>query len=125
MKFPQETLNHFQGKIKLPAAGNLRQLLQGIITSIQSRLKSFSATVVSWVKNIARKDSAKQFQQKFIEFVRRTKQRGFKGTIKEIQRKSVEPWYIINSIGATEDMDELEIRKLRIFNQLNFLGIIT
>jgi signal transduction histidine kinase len=32
---------------------------------------------------------------------------------------------VINSIGATEEMDELEIRKLRIFNQLNFLGIIT
>jgi len=125
MKFPQETLNHFQGKIKLPTAGNLRHLLQVIITSIQSRVKSFSTAVVSWVKSLSTKESAKQFQQKFIEFVKRTKQRGFKGNFREIQRRSVEPWYVINSIGATEDMDELEIRKLRIFNQLNFLGIIT
>ncbi len=114
MKFPQETLNHFQGKIKLPAAGNLRQLLQGIITSVQSRVKKISV-----------KDSAKQLQQKFIELIRQTKQRGFKGSISEFKRKTLDSWYVINSIGATEDMDELEVRKLRIFNQLNFLGIIT
>ena len=121
MKFPHETLNHFQGKIKLPSAGNLRQLLQGIITSIQGIITS----IQSRVKSFSLKESAKQLQQKFIELFRKTKQRGFRGTIREFQRKTVDYWYVINSIGATEDMDELEVRKLRIFNQLNFLGIIT
>lgn len=34
-------------------------------------------------------------------------------------------WVFIKSIGVTPDMEEYEKRKMSIFNQLNFLGIIT
>jgi len=34
-------------------------------------------------------------------------------------------WYSIKSIGVTPGMEEYEKRKMSIFNQLNFLGIIT
>jgi Signal transduction histidine kinase len=34
-------------------------------------------------------------------------------------------WMLIKSIGITPDMEEYEKRKMSIFNQLNFLGVIT
>lgn len=34
-------------------------------------------------------------------------------------------WFLIKSIGITPDMEEYEKRKMSIFNQLNFLGVIT
>lgn len=34
-------------------------------------------------------------------------------------------WLLIKSIGITPDMEDYEKRKMSIFNQLNFLGIIT
>jgi signal transduction histidine kinase len=34
-------------------------------------------------------------------------------------------WVFIKSIGVTPDMEEYEKRKMSIFNQLNFLGIVT
>ena len=34
-------------------------------------------------------------------------------------------WLFIKSIGVTPEMEEYEKRKMSIFNQLNFLGIIT
>ena len=125
MKFPLETLNHFQGKIKLPNVANLRPSLQGIINSLQLGLKRFYSSIQSLVKGFSFKGSAKKIQHYFIDVTRKIRRTGFRGTFRELQRSTVEYWYVINSIGATEEMDELETRKLRIFNQLNFLGIIT
>ncbi len=34
-------------------------------------------------------------------------------------------WLLIKSIGVTPEMEEYEKRKMSIFNQLNFLGIVT
>jgi two-component system sensor histidine kinase/response regulator len=113
MKFPLETLNYFQGKIKYFAAANTRLLINNITSFFQSRIKT------------SFKDFIKVIQLKLTFTVKRTRDRGFRGSIIHLQKRMLESWYEINSIGATEGMDELEIRRLRIFNQLNFLGIIT
>jgi two-component system sensor histidine kinase/response regulator len=114
MKFPQETLNYFQGKIKSFSTADLRQSLYNKASSVQSRVKAISL-----------RQSGGNLRRWLTEVLVDTKRRGFKGSLKGLQKKTVESWYEINSIGAIEGMEELEIRKLRIFNQLNFLGIIT
>jgi len=114
MKFPQETLNYFQGKIKSFSTADLRQSLYNRASSVQSRVKAISL-----------RQSGGNLRRWLTEILVDTKRRGFKGSLKGLQKKTVESWYEINSIGAIEGMEELEIRKLRIFNQLNFLGIIT
>jgi two-component system sensor histidine kinase/response regulator len=114
MKFPLETLNYFQGKIKSFSNRDFRHSVNNGVLSIQSGLKKVSSNktikrVGSWITSVPH----------------RTKQRGLKGSFIHLKNRVVDSWYEINSIGATEGMDELEIRRLRIFNQLNFLGIIT
>ena len=114
MKFPQETLNYFQGKIKYLTEATLRPFILSIYSNIQSRVKNSSAKVF-----------LRKIQFNFSKWLSRVRSRGFKSTMILLQNKALYLWYEINSIGATEGMDELEIRRLRIFNQLNFLGIIT
>ena len=114
MKFPQETLNYFQDKFKAVSAIGIRQSIHSTYSSVGSRVKKFS--LKGWVKSI---------KLGILGLIHTSKQRGFKGNLIRVKTKLVERWYEINSIGATEGMDELEIRRLRIFNQLNFLGVIT
>src|SRR3982751_102078 len=114
MKFPQETLNYFQGKIKSFSTADLRQSLYNRASSVQSRVKAISL-----------RQSGGNLRRWLTEILVDTKRRGFKGSLKGLQKKTVESWYEINSIGAIEGMEELEIRKLSIFNQLNFLGYTT
>ena len=121
MKFPQETLNFFQGKIKSIISADFRHFLTNGVSSFQSRVKR----IQSKVKRIPVKSSVSSFHLWITAMFNALKKRGLKGNFVHLQRKTVDSWYEINSIGATEGMDELEIRKLRIFNQLNFLGIIT
>src|SRR5436305_11199207 len=109
MKFPLETLNYFQGKIKSFSNRDFRHSVNNGVLSIQSGLKRVSSNktikrVGNWITSVPH----------------RTKQRGLKGSFIHLKNRVVDSWYEINSIGATEGMDELEIRRLRIFNQLNF-----
>ena len=121
MKFPQETLNYFQEKLKAISAIGIRESIHSTYSSVETRVKKFPISdIAKFFKGIT-----KSFKQKFNETIRSFKKRGFKGTLVIVRKQSVTSWYEINSIGATEEMDELEIRKLRIFNQLNFLGIIS
>jgi len=121
MKFPLETLNYFQGKIKSFSFAEFRNVFTNGVSSIQSRVKkiSFKSRLVifrSWLSGIIKRVN---------HIISSLTQVGFKGNLIRVRRKTLDSWYEINSIGATEGMDELEIRRLRIFNQLNFLGIIT
>jgi len=114
MKFPLETLNYFQGKIKSFSNRDFRQSANKGLSLIQSSVKRIPFT-----------KATKNFGAWISSVPNRATKRGFKGNIIHLQKRTVNSWYEINSIGATEGMDELEIRRLRIFNQLNFLGIIT
>jgi len=159
MKFPQETLNNFQGKIKFFALANIRHFLNSAFSTIQSwvkripirnwtkristktwfkriSIKTWSKRIstkswfkrvstINWFKGISIKNNAIDFKKRSIDSVKRIGKKGFKGHLLTLQKKTIEAWYNINSIGATEGMDDLEMRRLRIFNQLNFLGIIT
>src|ERR1700730_11031883 len=114
MKFPLETLNNFQGKIKSFSSADIRSFFSKIISAIQRRAKSFSL-----------RKPAKIIQAKFTDLFKNSRSRGFKGTLIILQKKTVESWLEINSIGYSDSLDDYEKRKLRIFNQLNFFGIIT
>jgi signal transduction histidine kinase len=114
MKFPLETLNYFQGKIKSFSNWDFRRLVTNGVSSIQSRVRKIPFTKI-----------IEKLRNWITSMPNRAKKRGFKGTVNHLQKRTLDSWYEINSIGATEGMDELEIRRLRIFNQLNFLGIIT
>jgi len=114
MKFPLETLNYFQGKIKFFASARIRHFINPINSAIQLTAKKISF-----------KKKAILIQEKFLFTFKAMQGRGFKGNLIHLKTKIVEAWLEINSIGATEGMDELETRRLRIFNQLNFFGIIT
>jgi len=77
MKFPQETLNYFQGKIKSFSIADVRTFCLNGISSIQTRVKGLSV-----------KKSAIGIQRSLTATINRNRERGFKGTVIALQKKN-------------------------------------
>src|SRR2546421_957022 len=141
MKFPLETLSHFQGKIKSFSTAYIRNFFSDKFSVLQSKVKLLILRakaklsglqskakhpgLYSKTKSFPLRESVNRIHSKLAGLVINIRARGFKGTTLALQKKTVESWFEINSIGYSDTMDDYEKRKLRIFNQLNFFGIIT
>src|ERR1700730_670510 len=132
MKFPLETFNYFKGKIKSFSTARIYNFFSDKFSRLRSsaklpvpRIKTKLRGLPSRPTSFSIRESAIIIQGKLIRLSKKIRERGFSGTMIALQKKTVESWLEINSIGYSASMDDYEKRKLRIFNQLNFFGIIT
>jgi two-component system sensor histidine kinase/response regulator len=107
MKYLVQSLYHFQGKIRSIRSADALYRLQSKIKSIHfADILDSLRTRMSNLWKRARTSDIRDFPAYM------------QGQLWELDAR-------IRSIGNTEDMDDFEKRKLGLFNQLNFLGLVT
>lgn len=134
MKYLVQSLHNFQGFIR---SMGIADLLLQVLLRFQEKIKSINV-----------RETMLSLKDRSVRSIKKLRELGFVGTAKlakdstirlgkKIKQTDVRelPVYLqeqlweldtrIRSIGNTEDMDDFEKRKLGLFNQLNFLGLIT
>ncbi|MGB8190858.1 MAG: ATP-binding protein [Chitinophagaceae bacterium] len=134
MKFLVQSLTHFQGKIKSIGMTDLLLqvplwLLEKIksirFTSIIESLRERSSRFIQKVRALGFGGTAKLAKDSTIRFGKKIRSADVRDLPVYMQENLLGLDTRIRAIGNTEGMDDFEKRKLGLFNQLNFLGLVT
>lgn len=134
MKFLFQSLQNMQGKIR---SIGLADVLLPWLLWMQEKIKSIQPRKI-----------VASLRMRAMRFFKKLREQGFTGTVRLTANAALDlgkrvrstdlreiPAYLqeqlwdldtrIRAIGISEDLDDFERRKLGLFNQLNFLGLIT
>ena len=114
MKYLQERLIVFQGKIKSVAVADAMSFFQQRLYQLQAKIKAFEF-----------QQSMSAFQQELTKLPARIRAIEIREIPKNIKISFLQFLKDIKCLGFTASMDDYEKRKLGIFNQLNFLQLVT
>ena len=114
MKYLQQRLNDFQGKIKSVAIAGAMPFLQQRMIEMHSK-----------VKTIKLQQTASLIYQELLQLPGKIKSIQVREIPTDIKLSVLKFLKDIKCLGFTASMDDYEKRKLGIFNQLNFLQLVT
>lgn len=105
--------------------GFLRSVVIADVKSTLHSLRGRSLRTFQKIRTLGFTGIAMLLVQSIIQFGKRVRHADIREFPMYLQEQLWELDTRIRSIGNTEDMDDFEKRKLGLFNQLNFLGLIT
>lgn len=125
MKYLVQSLHSFQGFLRSVGFGDLMlQVLLNFRDAMQS-LRGRSIRTIKKYRQLGFTGTAKLAKDSTIRAGKKLRQTDIRNLPSYMQEQLWELDARIRSIGNTENMDDFEKRKLGLFNQLNFLGLIT
>jgi two-component system, sensor histidine kinase and response regulator len=114
MKYLQQRLIIFQGKIRSVAFAEALPFVQQTLFQLHAKIKTFQL-----------QQSIKEVQEALVQLPARIRSIKVREIPNDIQLATLQFLKDIKCLGYTKSMDDLEKRKLGIFNQLNFLQLVT
>jgi two-component system, sensor histidine kinase and response regulator len=125
MKYLYQSFHNFQGFLRsMGIAGLLLQVLLNVRDAMQS-VRDRSVRSIKKFRQLGFMGTAKLAKDSTIRLGKKIRNTDVREIPVYLQEQLWELDTRIRSIGNSEDMDDFEKRKLGLFNQLNFLGLIT
>lgn len=125
MKYLVQSLHNFRGFLRsMGFADLLLQVLFNVRDTMQS-VRDRSARSIKKFKQLGFIGTAKLAKDSTIRLGKKIRHTDVREIPVYVQEQLWELDSRVRSIGNTENMDDFEKRKLGLFNQLNFLGLIT